>query len=127
MKESVPIPCGKHAGKLIEHLPDIIVNAMFQSWRSGALARNSFFPVIEEEMVIRDLLDEDGEPKIVLNFMEFKKTKKQTKRSKKDSAAFAKKFAPPPDDGEFIDDGLGIPFTPGKFFKHGDGTVEWIK
>ena len=34
---------------------------------------------------------------------------------------------PPPDDGEFIDDGLGIPFTPGKFFKHGDGTVEWIK
>lgn len=46
--------------------------------------------------------------------------------AKKPKSINAHKF-PPPDDGEFIDDGLGIPFTPGKFFKHGDGTVEWIK
>ena len=34
---------------------------------------------------------------------------------------------PPPEESPAHDDGLGIPFTPGKFFKHCDGTVEWIK
>jgi hypothetical protein len=39
--------------------------------------------------------------------------------------SIAAKF-PPPDKSEVYDDGLGCPFTPGKFFHHNDGRIEQV-